>query len=141
MFRLAALGLRRTSFTPFIWIALSAGDCPWDVSALSPFMACSVDPLLSWGGRVEPIMLCESTESLRGRVAMLPVWPLAPALTRSCWRLRASLSTDIATEPLPFCPPNFNVIFEGSGDLAGILSFTLGCGGSATARFASAKRR
>ena len=28
MLRLAALGLRRTSFTPFIWIALSAGDCP-----------------------------------------------------------------------------------------------------------------
>ena len=88
-----------------------------------------------------PIMLCESREESRGQVAMLPVWPLAPARTRSCWRLRASLSTDIATGPLPFCPPNFNVIFEGSGDLTGILSFTLGCGGSATARFASARRR
>ena len=88
-----------------------------------------------------PMILGESREELRSQVAILPVWPLAPARTRSCWRLRASLSTDIATEPLPFCPPNFKVIFEGSGDLAGILSFTLGWGGSATARFASASRR
>ena len=141
MFTLPALGLWRTSFAPFIWMALSAGDCPWEASAFNPFMACSAEPLLSSGGRVEPVSVCELAEGSQGRVNMLPVCPFAPALTRSCWRFRASLSTDIATEPAPFCPPNFNVIFEGSGDLAGILSFTRGCGGSETTRFASVKRR
>ena len=65
---------------------------------------------------------------------------LEPALTRSCCRLRASLSTDIAGALDAFWPPNFNVIFDGSGDFAGILSFTLGCGGSATNRLASFRR-
>ena len=52
------------------------------------------------------------------------VFPLAPALTSSCWRLRDSLSIDTPVDPVCFGPLNFRVIFGGSG--AGILNLTLG---------------
>lgn len=127
------------------WIAESAGDCRRGTSFLMPLLTCAE--------RSAEALLVLSCDRLLGRPGPEPVgpergipltliapWPLAPALTRSCCRLRASLSTD--TPPPAFWPPNRRVILGlVSGDRADNRSFTLGCEGSATTRFASARRR
>lgn len=131
--------------SPLGWIAESAGDCRRGTSFLMPLLTCV--------GRSAEALLGLSCDTLFGRpgpklvrpargipLTLIAPWPLTPALTRSCCRLRASLSTDT---PAPdFWPPNRRVILGlVSGDRADNRSFTLGCEGSATTRFASARRR
>ncbi len=134
------------------WTAESAGECRRGISFLTPFIEAerSAEALLVLScdgilGGLEPTtwLVKEFIGVERGIpfVFIIP-WPFTPALTRSCCRLRASLSTDTPEEPPAFWPPKRRVIFGlFSGDRAGIRSLTFGCGGSATTRFASASRR
>lgn len=73
-----ALGLCRDSLVP-VGIALSAGDWLWVVSVFMPLIACSADPLVSWGNRfvvgfaVDPERDCKCPQMSQGRDIMLPL--------------------------------------------------------------------